>query len=136
MARNFTLTRTLTLTGLLSALTLNLTPAWAAPMGPTQVSAMAAAWAARSAGFQEAQISSVHALAWEAAEPVFYLVSLNQGGWILASGDDALRPVVGWSAQGLLDGELPPALVTRLQEEERAVLTLRATGGSCAENQA
>jgi hypothetical protein len=129
MARISSLTQTLTAAGLLTALMIQ--PTLAAPMGPTQVRAMANSWAARSAGFQGAQVSNVQGLSWEAAEPAFYLVTLNQGGWMLTSGDDALRPVVGYSTQGLPSGELPPALLERLQAEEREVIALRAAGGSC-----
>jgi hypothetical protein len=119
---------------LLLALALDLSPAVAAPVDPTQVGTMAASWMDRSVGFPGARIHSVCPLAWDAAEPAFYLVRLDPGGWILAAGDDALSPVVGWSTQGQVDGGLPPALAFRLQEVERAVLDLRAAGGGSAGN--
>ena len=111
------------------ALVLGLSPADAAPVDPAQVGTMAAAWMDRSVGFQGARIHSVRPLTWDAAQPAFYLVRLDPGGWILAGGDDALRPVVGWSTQGPVDGGLPPALASHLQDVERAVLDLRAAGG-------
>lgn len=129
MARNLTTPQTLALAGLLTILGIH--HATAAHMGQDQVRAMANSWANQSAGFQGAQVGTVHPLAWEAGEPVFYLVTFNQGGWILASGDDALRPVVGWSREGLSNGELPPALLERLQAEEHEVLALRAAGIGC-----
>lgn len=73
-------------------------------------------------------VDRVRPLAWEAAEPVFFLTSFIEGGWVLGAGDDLLIPVVGWSGQTLGNGELPPALVDWLRAEEQVVVEQRAQG--------
>jgi hypothetical protein len=128
MARFSSTPHTLALAGTLLLLSL---PAWSAPMGPVQVRAMAESWAAHSAGIPGGRVSALQPLAWSAQEPVFYLATFQQGGWLLATADNDLFPVVGWSTSGLPTGELPPALLDRLQAEEQAVLAMRAAQGSC-----
>jgi len=128
MARFSSTPRPLALAGTLFLLSL---PAWSAPMGPTQVRAMAESWAAHSFDMPGSRVAALQPLAWSVDEPVFYLATFQQGGWLLATADNDLFPVVGWSRTGLPNGELPPALLDRLQAEEQAVLAMRAAQGSC-----
>ena len=128
MARFSSTPRPLALAGTLFLLSL---PAWSAPMSPTQVRAMAESWAAHSFDMPGGRVSALQPLAWSADGPVFYLATFQRGGWLLATADNDLFPVVGWSRTGLPNGELPPALLDRLQAEEQAVLAMRAAQGSC-----
>jgi hypothetical protein len=104
---------------------LNLT-AVAAPVALADVENAARHFASHKLGLRT--VDKVRALAWETAEPVFFLTSFSEGGWVLGAGDDLLVPVVGWSDHDLPQGELPPALVDWLKAEEQVVVEQRARG--------
>ena len=126
MARILSLPRTLALTGLTLGFAHHLSQA--APMSADQVRAMTGGWLTTQAELAGRRIEQLRPLSWEAAEPAFYLASLEGAGWVLAGGDDALLPVIGWSDQPLPQGELPPALVEWLKAAEQDLLALRAQG--------
>jgi hypothetical protein len=123
MARISPITRNLAIASLLVPL-LSLTSS-ASPMNSQQVRAMTEGWISRSGELRGSQVEQMRPLAWEADEPLFYLAELADG-WVLASADDALRPVLGWSDQSWTGAELPPALVDWLMSAEAEALQLRA----------
>jgi|GEM_PF-6044594 len=110
--------------------------ALAAPVAVTDAQVAARHFAAGNDHLGLRSVDSVRPLAWEAAEPVFYITSFREGGWVLTGGDDLLVPVVGWSENVLPEGELPPALVDWLQAEELVVIDQRARGERANETRA
>lgn len=60
--------------------------------------------------------------------PTAWLVPLAPEGFVLISADDALRPVLGWSAEGGLPEELPPGLSDLLGQVDLTLSQVRIQG--------
>ena len=56
----------------------------------------------------------------DAAQPAFYVVARDGGGWVMVAGDDNVRPVLGLSADGIFESENMPDNVKWWMERIKA----------------
>lgn len=72
-------------------------------------------------------------------QPSFYVFSNGQTpdskGFVVVSGDDAVKPVIGWSDEAVYDaGKIPPQLVSFLEEYENLLEEVRAGRAQAAKS--
>ena len=108
--------------------------ALAAPVQMGDVKAAAGNFLSRKSALSmiDPSSASVRSVSSIDNKPLFHIVDFGSKGWVLASSDDTVRPIIGWSEQPLPEEDIPPALQNWLQAEEAQIKGNKAEGGTVA----
>ena len=72
-------------------------------------------------------------LAYAGRDGSFYVFNTGADGFVIIAGDDAYRPVIGYSDESSFDAQnIPPALVDYLEGVSESILRLRSRGNAVA----
>ena len=72
-----------------------------------------------------------HARSQSAAAPAYYFFTMEgEGGFVVVSGDDIARPILGYSVEGTIEdgGSLPPNMQAWLEDMEQQIVQAREKG--------
>ena len=109
---------------LLSALVLNVMALNANPVDQ----AFAQSVAQKFASVQMAVERAVPELVYTAQNETFYVFNVGDSGFVIIAGDDAHRPIIGYSNESSFDtSNIPPALAYYLDGVSECMLQLRST---------
>ncbi len=100
-------------------------PALARPVSLETAQQVAVNWIKQRTGAEKNILSTapgVQATTKQSSSPVLYTINLDNGGWVLVSGDDVAYPVIGYALKGSASPEpIPPAFQEWITDVQKTI---------------